>query len=66
LTCDLAEVGRGCGELVEVCNGTNKSGETSSAGRKAGGCGKVVLGHDLELEIGELGLGVIGGLDVLS
>jgi hypothetical protein len=66
LACDLAEVGGGCGELVEVRNGANESGETSSAGGQASGRGEVVLRHDLELEVGELGLGVVGGLDVLS
>ncbi|CAG8491015.1 3358_t:CDS:2, partial [Scutellospora calospora] len=63
---DLAEVGWGCGELVEVRNGANESGEACSAGGQAGGCGEVVLGHDLELEVGELGLGVVAGLDILS
>lgn len=66
LACDLAEVGRGCGKLVEVRNGTNESGEACSAGRKTGGRGEVVLGHDLELEVGELWLRVIGSLNILT
>jgi hypothetical protein len=66
LACDLAEVcGRG-GELVEVRNGTNESGEACSAGGQASGCREVVLRHDLELEVCKLGLGVIGGLNILS
>jgi hypothetical protein len=66
LACDLAEVGGGSGELVEVRNGTNESGEAGSAGGKTGSCGEVVLRDNLELEVGELGLGVVTGLNILS
>jgi hypothetical protein len=66
LACDLAEVGWGCGKLVEVCNGTNESSEASSAGSQSGGCGEVVLRHDLELQVGKLGLGVVTSLNILS
>lgn len=66
LASDLAEVGRSGGELVEVCNGADESSEASSAGSETGGGGEVVLTDDLELEVGELGKGVVVGLDIFT
>jgi len=66
LTSNLAEVGGSRGELVEVGDGADESGKACCAGGQAGGCGEVVLGDHLELQVGELGLVVVFGLDILS
>ena len=65
LASDLAEVGGSGGELVEVGDGADESSEACCAGGQAGGGREVVLGNDLELQVGKLGKAVVLGLDIL-
>ena len=52
--------------MVEVGNGADESSKAGCTGGQTSGCGEVVLGDDLELQIGELGKAVIIGLDILA